>query len=177
MQDWREQAKKNGIQIIGKGKCQLCGANTLSGIVECVEKLGLVSHRLNHSDGVANMTIFKCVDSHMLQHPEIHGRWNNHYHLSRLNLILHQNIRWDYHYSTILSNVLDEYKSRNFNKKIKSPEIGNRGILTISDIEEIESENEYKELVNEWTKCVYESYIDGHKIAEEISKKFINKIN
>ena len=177
MQDWREQAKKNGIKIIDKGECQLCGAHILNGIVECVEKLGLISHRLNRTEGVSNMTIFKCVDSHALQHSEIHGKWNNHFHLSRLNLILQQNIKWSYKYSTILSNVLDEYKTENYDEEIKSPETKKRGVLTIADIEGIESENEYKELVNKWAKYVYESYAEGHKISEKISKIFIDKIN
>ena len=177
MQDWKEQAKKNGIQIIDKGKCQLCGAGTLNGLVECVEKSGIISHKLDHIDGVSNMTIFKCVDSHALQHSEIHGRWNNHFHLSRLNLILQKNIKWNYKYSTILSNVLDEYKSENSDEEIKSPKIKKRGVLTISDIEDVESENLYIKLVNEWAKNVYESYVEGHNIAEKISKLFINRIN
>ncbi len=44
------------------------------GVTQCVEIVAGVTHLISHEDGIKNKTIFKCVDAHALQHPEIHGR-------------------------------------------------------------------------------------------------------
>jgi len=169
MQTWQEQSKKNGLTILEKGKCQLCGANTTKGIFECVEKSGLITHQLKHN------TIFLCVDAYALQHTEIHGRWNNHFHLTRLNLILNKNINWNYKLSPLLSNIINFYKYKHIDEKIIPPEIGKRGVLTITNIEKINSELEYIKMVNMWAVEVFESFINGHEIVDEISLLFKNK--
>jgi hypothetical protein len=60
MQDWRYQAKKNNVDIIEKGRCQFCNAPVVSGVDQCVEISSAIIHKLNHEDGIKNMTIFLC---------------------------------------------------------------------------------------------------------------------
>ncbi len=177
MQDWREQAKKKNVEIIKEGRCQFCGSPVEKGVTQCVEISSMIIHKLNHADGIKNMTIFMCVDAHALQHPEIHGRWNNHYHLTRLELILNENFQWNYKLSPLLSEVLDEYKKQHQNERIIPSEPGKRGSITAYDIDKTSSEEEYIELVKQWAKEVYESYLEGHKISKKIASKFKEKIN
>ena len=175
MQDWQVQAKKNELNILEDGKCQLCGSNTAKGLFECVGKSSLITHQFNHEDGIKYNTIFLCVDAHALQHSEIHGRWNNHFHLTRLNLILIENINWDYKLSPLLSNVVNSYKMKHLDEKIVSPEIGKRGFITISDVEKSSSDSDYIQLVNKWAVGVFESFIQGHEISKKISRLFKDK--
>lgn len=127
MQEWQEQAKKNNLALIEKGECQLCGSKTSQGISECVEKSAYVTHRLRHDEGIKHMTVFLSVDAHALQHSEIHGRWSNHFHLTRLYLIFRENIKWNYKYSPILSDVVNLYKNNHLNEVIEAPEAKKEG--------------------------------------------------
>jgi hypothetical protein len=88
MQDYKDFAKKNDIKLLDKGNCQFCGASIDGVIAECVDMF------TNSLDNVIDFynpinLIYKIlsVDAHTLQHPGIHGRWNNHLHLTRLHLI------------------------------------------------------------------------------------------
>lgn len=175
MQDWKDQAEKNNLVIRDNGKCQLCGSETKKGLFECVEKSNYIAHKLNHDDGIRFMTIFLCVDAHALQHSEIHGRWNNHFHLTRLNLMLNMNIKWNYKLSPLLSEVINSYKIIHPDERIKAPEKEKRGVVTITDVEKSETDAEYIELVTEWAKGVYNSFTEGHEIVSRISHLFINK--
>lgn len=177
MKNWKEQASRNKLTIIEDENCQLCGSETENGLAECVEKSGYITHRLEHAEALNHMTIFMCVDAHALQHSEIHGRWNNHFHLSRLNLILRDKIRWHYDYSVILSNIIDSYKKENMNEIIISPKIKERGKITITDVEKAGSKSEYLELVELWAEKVFSSYNHWHDISREISFLFKNKIS
>ena len=176
MQDWRDHAKKNNIDIIEHGKCQLCGAPLQFGISQCVDISSTITHKINHNDGIKFMTIFLCVDAHALQHSEIHGRWNIHFHLSRLNLILNDNIHWNYKLSPILSEVVDEYKKTHREERILPPQVEKRGAVTVIDVEKTLDDKEYIQLVNKWAKEVYDSFTNGHEISKEISALFKTKI-
>lgn len=175
MQSWRDHAQKNKIEIIDNGDCQLCGAILDYGISQCVDLSSNTAHELTHQDGIKHMTIFLCVDAHALQHAEIHGRWNNHFHLSRLDLILNEHIQWTYRLSSRLSEVIDSYKASHLDERILPPEAGKRGVITISDVYRAQSDGEYIELAHQWATDVYESFAAGHEISQEISSVFKSK--
>ena len=177
MKTWKEQASKNGLAIEEDGNCQLCGAMTSKGLSECIYKSSMIIHKLEHNLGVKNMTIFLCVDTYALQHSEVHGRWNNHFHLSRLNLILNRKIQWNYKFSSILSHILDTYKLKNENEIIENLELKNRGLITVVDIQKTKLDADYVKIVNKWALEVFEKYVNGHQIVNEISEIFLRKIN
>ena len=87
MQDYIDKAKKNGVTLLGNGRCQFCDAETTRGIHECVEIFSLGFQMIDYSKIDNHLYRFLTVDAHTLQHPEIHGRWNNHFHLTRQHLI------------------------------------------------------------------------------------------
>jgi Family of unknown function (DUF5946) len=88
MQDFIEQAKKIGVTLLDKGKCQFCGANYEGGVFECMEIYNNKVLLFDYNIPEINQTRFLIVDAHALQHFELHGRWNNHLHLTRLCLLL-----------------------------------------------------------------------------------------
>jgi len=177
MQDWRAQARKNSVEVLEIGSCQFCGAPVDSGVSECVDIAGNVTHKIDHKEGIKNMTIFLCVDAHALQHPEIHGRWSNHFHLSRLELILNDKIYWNYRLSTILSSVVDDYKNRHKEERILPPKPGSRGFLSVYDIDKTQSNDEYIQMVDKWAGEVYKTYIFSHPVSKKIAKLFKEKIS
>lgn len=177
MNDWRNQAKKNNFKVKQNGKCQLCGAPLSNGISECVDVSSNIIHKLNHEAGIDSMTIFLCVDAHALQHAEIHGRWNNHFHLTRLNLILNENIKWNYKLSPLLSEVVDSYKASRLEERIIPPEIGKRGNTTVLDVSNTSNDEEYIKVVNKWALEVYNSFEKGHDIAAKLSQIFKDKFH
>ena len=81
MQDYMAIAAKNGITLLANGKCQFCGAHTQRGVHECVELFNVGFQHLDFSKKENHFYRFLIVDAHTLQHSEIHGRWNNHFHL------------------------------------------------------------------------------------------------
>jgi hypothetical protein len=87
MQDFRQQAIKNGISIVETGPCQFCGSAVERGVAECIELLGELAGRVRHEKAYGEAHLFS-VDAHALQHPEVHGRLNNHVHLLSLCLML-----------------------------------------------------------------------------------------
>lgn len=177
MQEWRSQAHKNNLDIKENGKCQLCEAQLTNGISQCVDISNYIAHKLNHDEGVKSMTIFICVDAHALQHAEIHGRWNNHFHLTRLNLILNENIKWNYKLSPLLSEVVNEYKVSRLEERIVPPMLGKRGQTTVVDVYNTSNDEEYIKMAYRWAREVYNSFENGHEIVEELSKIFKTKLN
>lgn len=176
MQKWQDQAEKNNLVISEKGDCQLCGSRTNGGIAECVEKAGYITTRESRINDTTQISIFLCVDAHALQHAEIHGRWNNHFHLSRLHLILQDKIVWEYKYSVLLSEILKSYKEIKPNEIIASPNRKKRGEITVTDIEGHSSDEQYLKMVTHWATSVFDSYSEGHDIAKEIANLFKQKI-
>jgi len=178
MKNWIEQANKNKLKISNSGNCQLCGAKLKKGIFECVDLSNEIAIRINHEEAVNQMTLFLCVDAHALQHAEIHGRWNNHFHLSRLNLILNKNIKWNYKLSVILSEVINSYKKTHSFEIINSPIFGYRGSLTVVDVFNATNDQEYIKLIYKWANDVYLSFShEEHIKVEKVSEIFLHKIN
>ncbi len=136
MQDYIDLAEKNGVTLIDIEKCQFCGANTQRGIHECLEIFNIRFLEIEFSNTENHIYRFLIVDAHTLQHPEIHGRWNNHFHLSRLHLIFEYGIKWTYELSPKLSNYLNKYKAHKQDEYLYPPEPLKRGNITTTDIKE-----------------------------------------
>jgi hypothetical protein len=176
MQNYIDFAKKNGITLINTGKCQFCGANTQGGIHECIEIFNLGFQEIDFSNFKNHIYRFLIVDAHTLQHPEIHGRWSNHFHLTRLHLIFKYGIKWTYQLSPKLSDYLNKYKVLKQDEYLIPPEILERGNITTSDIKE-KSNNptDCKDLIEKWALEVYEKWKLNHDIIDNIAKGFLNK--
>ena len=176
MQDYIDLAEKNGVLLSDDGACQFCGANTKRGIHECLEIFNLGFQGIDFSDSENHIYRFLIVDAHTLQHPEIHGRWSNHFHLSRLHLIFEYDIVWTYKLSPKLSDFLNKYKVNKQDEYLILPKILKRGNITTTDILEKEvNEEECKVLIRQWALEVYNQWIESHFIVNEIAKGFLNQ--
>ncbi|MEE9361156.1 MAG: DUF5946 family protein [Cellulophaga sp.] len=176
MQNYIDFANKNGISLLNKGKCQFCGANVIEGIKECVDTFnkGFVSIIDFYNP---NNTIYKflSVDAHTLQHSEIHGRWNNHLHLTRLHLIFNYETNWTYESTPKLSKCLNKYKQTHLDEYLIPPRPLERGLLTISEImNQSINEHKCKEMIRKWAQEVYKSWEKHHKTVEKIAEQYIN---
>ncbi|WP_298313230.1 DUF5946 family protein [uncultured Aquimarina sp.] len=176
MQNYIDLALKNGVTLLSDGACQFCGANTKRGIHECLEIFNLGFQDIDFSKVENHIYRFLIVDAHTLQHPEIHGRWNNHFHLSRLHLVFEYDIKWDYKLSPKLSNYLNKYKIHKQNEYLTPPEILKRGNITAIDIKDKSTnEKDCKELIRKWAVGVYEKWSIHHHIVDDIAKGFLNE--
>ncbi|TAI47833.1 DUF5946 family protein [Flagellimonas allohymeniacidonis] len=176
MQDYVDLAEKNGVTLLDSGQCQFCGAKTERGIHECLEIFNLGFQEIDFSNIENHIFRFLIVDAHTLQHPEIHGRWNNHFHLSRLHLIFEYGIKWTYELSPKLSDYLNKYKVHKQNENLTPPEILKRGTITTTDIQEKSiDDTECKELIRKWALEVYEKWNAHHHTVDDIAKGFLNR--
>lgn len=159
--------------MIDKGNCQFCGANTTRGIHECVEIFSLGFQEIDYSKPENHGYRFLSVDAHALQHPEIHGRWSNHFHLTRLHLIFAYKIEWNYSLSPKLSDYLNVYKENRKEEFLTSPEILKRGNITTTDIlQNAENEAECQEIIRKWALEVYDSWSEHHARINDIAIVF-----
>ena len=176
MQDYIDLAEKNGVILLDKGKCQFCGANTKRGIHECLEIFNLGVQKIDFSDIENHVYKFFIVDAHTLQHPEIHGRWNNHFHLSRLHLVFKYDIQWTYKLSPKLSDYLNSYKVDKQDEYLIPPKNFERGKITTTDIiENSSNEKECKVLIKKWALEVYNKWNAHHTVVNNIAKGFLNR--
>jgi len=175
MQNFIDQAIKNGVILIDKGKCQFCGGIYQRGIFDCMDNYnnGLGILDLNNSQ--YHMSRFLSVDAHALQHPEIHGRWSNHFHLTRLNLILDKNQQWDYKKSPRLSDYLNEYKLSRPNELLILPKALERGKITAKDLMKATSADECVELIRKWANEVYYAWSANHSLVSQIAEGFLKQ--
>ncbi len=176
MQNYIDLAEKNGVTLLDNGKCQFCGANTKRGVHECLEIFNLGFQDIDFSNIENHLYRFLIVDAHTLQHPEIHGRWNNHFHLSRLHLIFKYDIKWTYKLSPKLSNYLNTYSVDKQDEYLIPPKILGRGKITTTDIiENSTNEIECKELIKKWALEVYGKWNAHYNVVDNIAKGFLNR--
>ena len=175
MQDYTELAEKNGVILLDTGKCQFCGANTKRGIHECLEIFNLGFQDIDYSKKENHLYRFLIVDAHTLQHPEIHGRWNNHFHLTRLHLIFKYDVNWTYELSPKLSDHLNRYKADKQDEYLTPPPLLERGDITTTDIlQNANSEQDSKEAIKEWALEVYAKWDAHHEVVDFIAKGFLS---
>jgi len=172
MKTFVEQAEKNGATLISTGPCQFCNAPVTGGVFECFDVYSNAFSKLDLKKSENHVARFLSVDAHALQHPEVHGRWNNHLHLTRLHLILERKFHWDYKKTPILSDVLKSYKQYNSDEYITPPLMGRRGLITVSDIQNAQNTIDLFRMVNEWAMDVYHAYADYHATVFVIADQF-----
>ncbi len=176
MQDYIDIAAKNGVTLMGTGKCQFCGAETERGIHECVEIFSLGFQEIDYSIPENHFFRFICVDAHTLQHSEIHGRWNNHFHLTRQHLMFHYGIEWNYKLSPKLSDHINEYKTHNSEEYLEPPRAFQRGIITTIDVlNNSSNESDCQEMILKWGTEVYNSWSHHHEKVDKIARGFIER--
>lgn len=174
MQDYIEQANKNGIELLSYGKCQFCGADTAGGVHECVSLFSMGFNLIDFSKKENHISRFLSVDAHTLQHPEIHGRWNNHFHLTRLHLILKHGYKWSYETSPLLSKYLNGYKKEHEDEMLLPPEPLQRGKITTTDIlRNAATEKECMDLIHGWATEVYNAWETYHPLINKLAIKLL----
>lgn len=176
MKTFVEQAEKNGVELFNTGSCQFCGAALSKGVFEC---FNIYSHALglvDLGDPKYHTPRFLSVDAHALQHPEVHGRWNNHLHLTRLHLIIDRKFRWDYQKTPMLSSVLNKYKEGKENEYIKPPIVGMRGHVNVAHLKGINSAEELVAIIDKWALNTYTSYSYYHNLVSVIADKFLKAV-
>lgn len=174
MQDYKDFAAKNGVQLLDTGSCQFCGAQTSRGVHQCLEIFNLGFQSIDYSLKENHKFRFFIVDAHTLQHPEIHGRWNNHFHLSRLHLIIRYKVDWRYDLSPKLSDYLKTYKKNNPNERLLPPAIGKRGEITTTDILNIANDPGLcKQAILNWANAVYLAWGEHHTSVDKIAQGFL----
>jgi hypothetical protein len=175
MQDFIDQAIKNGVTLIDNGKCQFCGADYQKGIFECMDNYNKGFEILDFNNSEYHIARFLSVDAHALQHQEIHGRWSNHFHLTRLNLIIDKKLNWDYKKSPLLSKYLNEYKLNRPNEFLAPPLPLQRGSITVKDVTKATTADECVELVRKWVEGVYSAWSSNHSIVSQIADGFLDR--
>jgi hypothetical protein len=173
MQDFIDQATKNGVALLDTGICQFCGADYRRGIYECMENYNNGLLYFDFGDIDNHLYRFLSVDAHALQHPEIHGRWSNHFHLTRLHLILERKQPWDYNKSPLLSDYLNRYKSNKPNEFLIVPESLNRGNIRAKDLTKATTTEECAQLITKWADEVYQSWSSNHEVISQIADGFL----
>lgn len=175
MQDFINQAIKNEETLLEVGKCQFCGAYFPKGIFDCIDNYNNGLLYLDFNIPEHHISRFLSVDAHALQHPEIHGRWSNHFHLTRLNFILDKKQHWNYKKSPLLSDYLNEYKLNSPNEFLTVPKPFERGTITTKDLVNAKSEEGSIELIKKWANEVYFAWKINHNIVSEIAIGFLGK--
>jgi hypothetical protein len=174
MQDFIDQANKNGVTLHDKGRCQFCGADFQKGIFDCMDNYNNGLQLLDFNNSGHHISRFLSVDAHALQHPEIHGRWSNHFHLIRLNLILDKKQTWDYKKSPFLSDYLNNYKLNRPNEFLAIPKPLDRGKITVKDLIKATTADECVELIKNWADEVYHSWSSSHSLVSQIAVGFLD---
>ncbi len=177
MQDFIDQANKNSVALLDKGRCQFCGADYQMGIFDCMDDYNNGLQLLDFNSPEHQISRFLSVDAHALQHPEIHGRWSNHFHLTRLNIILKKNQAWDYNKSPMLSDYLNAYKLNRPNEFLFIPKPLERGKIAAKDLIKATTADECIELIRKWADEVYHSWSSSHSIVSHIADGFLESIS
>lgn len=176
MQDYIQMAAKNNVTLHDEGPCQFCGGRTQRGVHECVEAFSFSFQSLDHSKQEDHVYRFLGVDAHCLQHPEIHGRWNNHFHLTRLHLIFEYQIFWTYQLSPQLSEHLNAYKEGKEDELLIPPPPGSRGLITSMDVRDVQEDySQTKAMLRKWGEEVYQIWRASHPVVGKIAATFIAK--
>lgn len=174
MQNFFDQASKNGVSLSQKGSCQFCGGAYTNGIFECMENYNKGLGCLDLHDPLNHMSVFLSVDAHALQHPEVHGRWSNHFHLTRLDLLIDKKQDWTYKKSPLLSDYLNAYKKDRQDEVMVVPDPMKRGRLTSLDLARVTTAGECRTLVRDWAYEVYQAWQANHALVGRISLGFLN---
>lgn len=154
MQDFRQQAAKNGVTLLAAGPCQFCGAVVEGGVAQCISLLGALSALEWREKGYAAVHLFS-VDAHSLQHSEIHGRLSNHVHLLSLCLMLERGA------SPAMGTrkpAIEKFLALDrIWPALEPPPAGERGSLTVAEVLAASPERR-AELARRWAEGVWEAW-------------------
>lgn len=171
MQTYQDQAKKNGVELINEGPCQFCGAKVSRGIEECMDLFNEICGR-EFSDAEYGKVHLMTVDCHALQHSEVHGKRNNHYHLLRLCMMLGKGGDMDlatkYRMLNPIVDALDEPPP------LPPPPVLERGEVTVKEIYAAKTPEEHCKKVLAWGEAVWNAWKTHHTWAEEMIEKLYN---
>jgi hypothetical protein len=171
MQNIVRQAQKKGLELKDYGRCQFCGSHAEGGVFECFDVFNDMQIHFMDGSGV-NQFIF--ADAHCLQHSEVHGKWNNNLHLTRMYLMLEKEIEWKYAKTSRLSHVLDQYKSSHPEILIPALPVQERGGLTVMDLIGLK-EKKLNSMLLKWANDVYRSYDRYHSSAKIVGDLYIDE--
>ena len=168
MQDWREQAAKRSVTIMDSGPCQFCGAAFTGGVAECMEVYAEVSGRMALGLDYAQVHLIT-VDAHALQHPEIHGRLNNNFHLVSLAHILERG-------GSAAMGQRRAFLDSILTGKLPIPPLEpppplQRGALTVADVYAAQTPIAHEAAVRAWGQSVWGAWAAYHTWARTILAK------
>ena len=148
-------------------RCQCCGAAVAEGVKGCFEHFSALLTR-GYNDPRYGAAIFYGVDAHALQHPEIHGKKNNAGHLLRLCWL----IEHDAHaHSATVPAWWQRYTARADIPVLEPP--GQRGSITVADLSDAATPEEYRALMRQWAEAVYAAWAAHHQWARrELARVF-----
>lgn len=175
MQDFVDQAFKNGVQLSDKGNCDFCGADFPRGIFDCVNYCNTIIENIDLKNPTHLIFRFLIVDSHALQHPEIHGTWSNHFHLTRMHLILEKKKNWTHKTSPLLSHYLNNYKTLKPHEYLHPPAPLKRGQITTNDFAIVKTAAACMPLIKRWAEEVYMAWKDHHCKIAPIAEGFLKR--
>jgi hypothetical protein len=154
MQTFREFATKNGVTLAATGPCQFCGAEVERGVEQCLDLFSGLAGLLRYEKEYAAAHLLS-VDSHTLQHPEIHGRLNNHVHLLSLCLMLERGAS-----SAMGTRKPAVEKFLALGRQwppLAPPPIGQRGGITVAEVVAA-SVAQRPEIARHWAEQVWRSW-------------------
>ena len=172
MRTYRDFAARNGVTLPESGACPFCGADLERSVHECVEIFEIGFGDLDGPERYR--TLFFMVDAHALQHPELHGRWSDHFHLARLVAVLDHGVEWRYEDSRTLSAAVDEHAARSPDERLAAPPPGNRGDLTVASVRAASDEPEERATaIATWARSVHGAWSHEHRRVEPIVERFL----
>lgn len=174
MQNYIDFAARNGVVLDNVGPCQFCGAPLDRSVHECMEIFELGFGGLDLESPQDHAVRFFIVDAHALQHPELHGRWSNHFHLARLVAVFDRSVAWDYSDSPKLSAALDVHKAGVPHERLMPPRLGKRGIHTVSDVRAVrDDEAACKAEIRVWARSVHAAWASEHEKVIPVVQRFL----
>ena len=154
MQDFRQQAVKNGVTLVESGPCQFCRAAVERGVAQCLDLLGELAGRVRREREYGAVHLFS-VDAHALQHPEVHGRLNNHVHLLSLCLMIERGA------SSAMGSrkpVVEKFLALGREwPPLAPPPAGERGALNVKDVVSSSIEDR-PQLARRWGEEVWDAW-------------------
>lgn len=157
MRSAQEHAARHGLTLAAEGPCPMCGAPSETGYDGCLADAGRLGEVIDLGDERHHVTRFLGVDAMALQHSEVHGPWNNHLHLARLQLVLVEGLRWRYPLTPLLSAATDAH-ARGREPDLPPPPPGRRGALTVNDVARRLDADTAEDVVREWAASVLDAY-------------------
>ena len=156
------------------GACQFCHSKVSGGVFECHGNLNHLSEVLDFNNPLHSEARFLSSDAMAVQHCEIHGPFNNHIHLTRLQLILERKVKWDTTKTPLLSHIINDYK-KNKTEYLTPPPPGMRGQITTLDLLKASTPNECMNIVKDWAIEVYHAFSNHHPLISSIADSYLNR--